>query len=68
MPRGPKCERRPADVIGAAINGRRCFSRRNSGRYVPLPPEEGKRFVLRPAWHGLRNLAIATMLNVAKAR
>jgi hypothetical protein len=42
MPRGPKGERRPADVIGAAVKVMRIATGDESEDYGPSPESEGK--------------------------
>jgi hypothetical protein len=42
MPRGPKGERRPADVIGAAVKVMRISTGEEPEDYGPHPKSEGK--------------------------
>jgi hypothetical protein len=42
MPRGPKGERRPADVIGAAVKVMRISTGEEPEDYGPRPKSEGK--------------------------
>jgi hypothetical protein len=42
MPKGPKGERRPADVIGAAVKVMRIATGEETEDYGPAPESEGK--------------------------
>jgi len=42
MPRGPKGERRPADVIGNAVKVMRILTGEQPEDYAPTPAEQGK--------------------------